>query len=446
MLRFILSPLLFIVLFQSTLAQPTLTFDASHRARFVGWDKGLGGSLGAPMQFTTNRTRAGLTWRPAASLELRAALLNEFVGWIETPVERPFKMDEVVFEHLYLRWHDTLGIPVSATVGRQDIRFGEGFILFEGAPLDGSRSIYVNGARADFEPAEGHRITLLYLHQPMTDDILPIINDQSRPLAEYTRDIGGLYYTGLASGFGLEAYVLRSGGESDPWLANAGERDAHITSTTMGVRAERSFPSGLRMQAEAAYQRSEVRAFNSYFRTSDAGGEGYSAFPFDGVALNGDIGWTSPDPDLCGLSARIGMFRYSSQWDPLLGRWPKWNESIVYSKGILIASGYWSNTRAAFLEVSARPHSTLRVVGKLQLLSHESGARSFPGGASPDIGRLAALYCFWKPDLPISASLWIERMWFDNRFISASQSGLAAGYTWGRIELLYTLPNVPLLD
>ena len=68
------------------------------------------------------------------------------------------------------------------------MRLGDGFLIMEGSPLDGSRTLYVNGARLDMEAWTSQRFTLFYLYQPEQDDLLPIINDRERALAEYTRN------------------------------------------------------------------------------------------------------------------------------------------------------------------------------------------------------------------------------------------------------------------
>ncbi|MBE0644403.1 MAG: hypothetical protein IH600_10020 [Bacteroidetes bacterium] len=433
MLRFI-AIVATILTFASTVrAQSALTFDASHRMRYVGWDAGLSGVGGAPVQFIRNRTRAGLTWRPAASLELRAALVNEFFNYLEFPTEKPFNIDEVAFEHLYVKWQDTLGFPLGATVGRQEMRLGDGFLIMDGSPLDGSRTLYVNGARLDLEPWQRQRFTLFYLHQPMTDDLLPIINDRDRPLAEYTRDIAGVYYDGTIEGNAVNAYAIRAEGEHRFWMEKVREGGEQLSSTTIGLRIETRFGGGFDMRAELAFQ--DLRSHYDF---------GWSSHHWE-AAFQGDVGWSAPAGELMGLSTRFGLFSYSDGWEPLLGRWPKWNESMVFSRGILVAPGYWSNLNAFFAEASLRPCAAIRAVCRMQQLQYSTPHNlSWPGLATGDIGRLLALYVFWKPDLPVSALAMLEHMWYADAFITAHGGGMPSSYTWGRVEVMYALPAISL--
>ncbi len=39
------------------------------------------------------------------------------------------------------------GMPLTATVGRQDIIEGVGWLVMDGTPLDGSRTVYFDAAR-----------------------------------------------------------------------------------------------------------------------------------------------------------------------------------------------------------------------------------------------------------------------------------------------------------
>lgn len=433
MLRFI--PLLvFLSVFTATLhAQPVLTFDASHRMRFVGWDAGLGGVGGAPVQFTRNRTRAGFTLRPSASLEIRAALVNEFYNYLEFPGEKPFNFDEIAFEHLYARWQDTVGIPLGVTVGRQDMRLGDGFLIMEGSPLDGSRTLYVNGARLDMEAWTSQRFTLFYLYQPEQDDLLPIINDRERALAEYTRKIAGIHYDGTFEGSTVNAYVIRAEGESRPWLEPLREGGERMTSTTIGLRVVRPFGEGFDVRAELAFQD---------MRTKDDFGSTVHDWEH---AFQGDVGWTAPDGELLGLGTRFGLVSYSDRWEPLLGRWPKWNESMVFSRGILAAPGYWSNLSAFFAEVSCHPLPSLRAVIRIQQYQYiDPVSWGWPDRSSSDIGRLAAFYLFWKPDLPVSALAMFEHLWYADTFVDAHGGELPASCSWGRVELSWALRALPL--
>jgi hypothetical protein len=413
-----------------------LSFDLSHRMRFVSWDAGMKIVGGSPVSFTRNRTRIGGTWRPLPSLELRATLTNEFFHWIDYPVEREFNLDEVIFEHLYVRWRNDALLPVDVTVGRFDMPLGEGFVIMDGTPLDGSRTLYMNGVRAVVEPAEGHSATLFYVHQPTRDKLLPVFNDRDRPLSEEDRSVAGMYYTGMWDRIDWDLYALHVQSRDSAVISHSGVEDLKgLSEFTFGARVAAELLPGVSATLEAALQRGElrVRARPSLDRKA--------------WAAHGNLSWDlRPGLELPVL-LRAGMYHYSyemlsipsegsgtygwlfliGQWDPVLGRWPKWSESLVFTEGILLRPAYWSIVQAPFAEVSVTPHSDWVIRSSIQTLKR---AKEF--GPDQRVGTLLTAHLFWKPDLPFSGHAMLERMWYDGDFRAEAPS-----YLWARLELMY---------
>lgn len=428
MLRFV-SMLLVLLLAGSTAqAQSVLSLDGSHRMRFMTWDEGLWGVGGSPVSMLLNRTRAGLTWRPAGGVELRAALLNEFTNWIEYPTERPFNFDEIIFEHLYARWRDTLALPFEITLGRLDLRFGDGFLVMDGNPLDGSRSLYVTGTRLDLELLPRQRLTLFYLHAPMTDELLPIMNDLDRRLSEYERDMRGIYFAGASGPVEYEANVMHArGGYETFWETNR-ETDMNTSVLTYGALVRTEIARGLRFIGELAVQSARIGEWTWSHEL-----ERQYAYRFEAA-------WTVPVIESLRPRLRAGVFHYPEDWDPLLGRWPMWNESIPFSRGILPAPAFWKNFGGTFLEAMLNPLPALHFKAGLQSLGD---AESAANGMSA-VGRLLMLQLHWKPEYPVSGHLMFERMWYDDGFIAGQGNRIPESYFWFRAELLYTLPAVAL--
>jgi hypothetical protein len=61
-----------------------------------------------------------------------------------------FDINEVVFDNLYADMKGFMGLPVDLRLGRQDFlgTYGEGFLIMDGTPQDGSRTFYFNAAKA----------------------------------------------------------------------------------------------------------------------------------------------------------------------------------------------------------------------------------------------------------------------------------------------------------
>ena len=65
-------------------------------------------------------------------------------------------MTEGIFDSLNVQWKNILQQPATLTVGRQDILLGDGWLVGEGTPYDGSWTAYLDSARLTYEMKEQH--------------------------------------------------------------------------------------------------------------------------------------------------------------------------------------------------------------------------------------------------------------------------------------------------
>lgn len=117
------------------------------------------------------RTRLGaaLDFGTDATVNLR--LVNMFYD--VTNGGKSFEWpDELVFDNANLELRSLSGDGSRLVIGRQDIILGSGRLVFEGTPLDASRTTYFDG---------------MFLHQPLTDsfsaDVLAVYNRDEDPFA-----------------------------------------------------------------------------------------------------------------------------------------------------------------------------------------------------------------------------------------------------------------------
>jgi hypothetical protein len=109
-----------------------------------------------------------------------------------------FNADEALFDWFNVQFRNLAGQPLTATVGRQDIMFGVGWLVLDGSPLDGSRTIGAfDAARFTYEWAEAStKVDMIYANNsPESDRWLKPINDQERGLMESKEQAGILYLT-----------------------------------------------------------------------------------------------------------------------------------------------------------------------------------------------------------------------------------------------------------
>jgi len=315
-----------------------LKFSFSERFRFVGWENAinLNDESSDEFSFTRHRTSLGAVWTPGTNLELGIKLTNEFRYYLN-PKHRNFNMHEIVFDQLYVKWKNVGNSPLTLTLGRQNIILGEGFVVLEGHPLDGSRTIYFNAIRADYQFSKQHKLTTFFSYQPTTDDILPVINDRDQGLIDKPTYGFGMYYTGKLNRTGLEAYYIYKKEDSDfhPTL------DANIS--TIGARVNQPLMSQLSLTAEFAYQfgtyeDDDMAAYGGYFHLDYLFKKSVpllKKLTLGGILLSGDNANTD---------------KYEG-WDPVFSRWPKWSESYIYTLIRENGVAYWSNLNSVYLSL-----------------------------------------------------------------------------------------------
>ncbi|MCB2206330.1 hypothetical protein KQI65_16420 [bacterium] len=432
------------------------SFSVDHRSRLVSWDKGLFPVNGWEALFSRHRTIVGATWKPLSEIELHAALGNEFFSWYESPDGRDFTLDEIFFDNLYLRWKPE-AVPLTLTVGRQNMMFGEGFVMMDGSPLDGSRSIYFNALRADWVSQPGHTLTAFALHQPPKEDLLPVIHAVDRALFEEESNAVGVYYRGtLSDDDDLDAYYLLAGRRVD-----AGEGEVPRSADTYhmpGIRYTRSLHPRWRVTGEANVQlgrRSSAAhpggmaqqawswyAYASWVPLFESVDPADGSFPSSASSAGNGLRKAPL------LTCEAGMYQYSGggdadngspisqQFAPLFARWPKWSESFIYTL-IAIRGGVaeWTNVMAPFVRCRWHIGGPLTLRAMLQRLYSVSATSASWPGDDGGIGTLGILEVKYDSGRGLTGHVLMERMFFDD----APSPSQADGYIWSRLELRYRL-------
>jgi len=245
------------------------------------------------------------------------------------------QVDEVVFENLYLDFRRVFAKGLSLRVGRQNLVAGEGFLLRDGTPGDGSRSLYLNAATLAYEFRQS-RLELIGILNPSRDRMLPVLNGCAKLLQDWDDQAVAAYYTDRNhKDTGIEAYYFYKKEVRDvlPKSNPQYQPDRHVSAA--GARVVRQLGKHWSATGEYALQWGaqhggrDIRAWGGYGylkRTWDRRGKPY--------VLAGYSGMSGDDPK----SNRI------TGWDPLFSRWPKWSELYIYSQSREKAVGYWTNT------------------------------------------------------------------------------------------------------
>jgi hypothetical protein len=399
---------------------PRLKLIFVERFRFEAWDNAvsLDDAAADANAYTRNRTTLGLIWHPLKDLEVLGKLSNEFRVYL-APKTTPFSWNEVFFDNLYLKWKVPGRVPFTITAGRQDINLGEGFVIADGTPGDGSRSYYFNALRVDAGLAKGHTLTAFAHATEETDRYLPVIAPVPRMLAEQPDRALALYYAGTFGKAKVDAYAVLKATEANTAWPVAARTD------TFGARAVAPLAKKLVLTAEGAYQGgSSGDAGRSAYGTIAhldydlAGRLGFlRSFVLGGILLSGD------DP----ATARL------EGWDPVFSRWPKWSESYIYTFIRESRSSYWSNLTSLYAQLAFDLGE--RVDGHVMVMpmgaSHAQPG-VFPGGP----GRGRGTLCRARLNYKLSRYFTGRVIW--EHFMPGSfYAPGASGYDWLQFEMIF---------
>ena len=275
--------------------------------------------------------------------------------------------DEIMFETMYLDFKRVFVKGLSFRVGRQNLMRGEGFILMEGSPGDGSRTIYYNAAVLAYSFKKS-KIEAMGILNPARDRFLPIIHDQKKLLQNWDDQALGLYYTDRnRAATSIDAYYFYKKEVHDRTSPASAAFQPNRQLSTLGGRVVQTLSPSLTAVGEFAWQWGAQHPSRDI--TAHAG-YGYLKKTFNArfrpYAQAGYWTMSGDDPKT----------REIEGWDPLFERWPKWSELYIYSQLKEYAISYWTNTSMWQAEAGVSPSkkSSLRLTYYNMAASH-----SWPG-------------------------------------------------------------------
>jgi hypothetical protein len=118
------------------------------------------------------RTRWSTKWAIDEDIDFNTRLVWEFWGHCApdesfSPFfnEKSYDFDEAIFDHMNIQIRNAFDMPLTLTVGRQDIILGTGWLVLDGSPADGSRTIFFDAIRGTYDLSETSKVDLIYIQQ-----------------------------------------------------------------------------------------------------------------------------------------------------------------------------------------------------------------------------------------------------------------------------------------
>ena len=272
------------------------------------------------------------------NITLYGRVVNEFrkydgftPGMKNVTPKNPWKFpDELAIDNLYIDIKGLLDGKLDLRIGRQDLIYGAGRVILEGTPLDGSRTIFFDAAKAvlHITPKTTLDGFLVYMDPEGHDDLALGPLDRDLNGNKITEKGGGLYLkVNEVDELPFEVYYIYKRESVDRVNGIIPARDIH----TVGVRLMPKFTETLSGEFEGAVQFGEtdriatnrpsqkIRAYMGYAGLTykpDLGVKGNPYFTLACYYLSGD------EPGVPGKDNR---------WNPIWARYPQFSEFFVYS-------------------------------------------------------------------------------------------------------------------
>jgi hypothetical protein len=214
------------------------------------------------------RTRWSTKWTLTDDITFNTRLTWEFWGHCAPDnhpnpflSEKNYDFDEALFDHMNIQFRNAFDLPLTLTVGRQDIFLGTGWLVAEGTPADGSRTGYFDAVRGTYQISDATKLDMIYIQQ---------YDDESKWLKPFNhgdvsdrrhvtqnQDEKGiiLYLTNKLSDMtSLDAYYMFKKDERSDWAKFWGRAGVDQETHVLGGRLYGNLDDHWSYSAEGAYQ------------------------------------------------------------------------------------------------------------------------------------------------------------------------------------------------
>ena len=306
------------------------------------------------------------------NLDIYVRLADETRFFMTRPTMPPFNtsaatnnartFNEIIVDNLYVNWDRPAQLPVTFKAGRQDLTYGRGWVILDGTPLDGSRSIYSDAFKMTLhdDPVQTDLDLFVVDNKAYESRLQPVAIEagQQQFTSEYdTRLLGAYLISRHFAPMEFNAYYIYKDDTLRIGKLVGLEPNGRIVHTVGGL-VQGTACTAWDYYAESAYQWGNEGAITGVSTEERRQGYGFTS----------DLGYTFKQ---CPVTPRLhagyedlsGDDPHSKTyggWDPVMSRWPEISELYVYrwqfegKPGVGVV-GSWSNLQRFTVGASAKP-------------------------------------------------------------------------------------------
>lgn len=402
------------------------------------------------------RPRVFLDWNPTDTMEAYVRFTKEwFYGQDNEHFGYDVEAKDAMFDNAWAEVRDILGTGLTLRAGRQDLVYGEGFVILDGTPYDGSQTISFDAAKLSYKSDWG---TTDLIYSKLQENGFQSSDDE---------DLYGIYnkFTIGDTGVGLEPYFLVRNKNDAPDISGGPGKVTYPYAAYDPSPKEQTYLLGMRGTKSFAVADGMTLALASEFG-KEFGEVDFTGVPKIGVdPVNGFSygGSGEVDRDAWGgylhatltwdktpwkPSLKAGFYYMSGDdptsddyegWDDFYGQWPKYSELYIYSlyDGFKFANkgndpdvGAWSNIYFPELMFTFQP--TDKLTQSFRYLYYLAEEKTGPGGGDERGHNIQSLtnYVFTKN---MSGHILVEWLEPGNYYADDADGALFA-----RFQLMYT--------
>ncbi len=412
---------------------PWLTWGADMRIREEYFDNILTLNPDNALHLQSYMRFRGRVWAsvtPVDDVSFNARLANEAREWFRPAGYTAFSpnsgMDwrDGIFDNLNVQWRNVLQQPAVLTVGRQDLFLGDGWLVGDGTPFDGSWTYFLDSARLTYDLKE-QKTTLDFIgiiQDAHDDGWLETINANQHLIETEQNEKGAILWVANKSikQANFDGYFIYKHDDAINDFAfgtPAGRkyRPDNADIYTLGLRVSGLVGDHWKYSAEGAYQFGEKQDPSIQFPASTLAYHNISAYGFNGKvtymlkdALNDQFSFSYEF--LSGDDPKTGN---DEMFDNLWGRWPRWSEIGLYSYAADTRIGNEANLHRIGPTWSVDPIKNMNFSASYFALfsQYDVATRGAPGlftGTGNFRGHFVQAVLKYKFSRHVSAHLWSE--------------------------------------
>jgi len=291
------------------------------------------------------RGRLWTSITPIDDLSLNVRLTSEPREWLRPAGYTTYRGNEGmawyygIFDAINLQWKNAASLPMTITVGRQDLFLGDGWLVAEGTPYDGSWTTFIDSARLTYNFKEQHTFVdaIGIIQDAWNNGWMPILNASGATTLTEQNEKGAILNIANSSlpAANLTGYFIY---KHDDFVAKYGD-NADIY--TFGGRVSGLVQEHWKYSVEGAYQYGNKQdpslnkdGVNPYlspaaqttgFRDMNAYAANTKLTYLFNDKLNNQVSLSYEF-----ISGDNPNTKNDEMFDVLWGRWPRWSEIGLY--------------------------------------------------------------------------------------------------------------------